>query len=133
MLTSSPPNTGQQNLFHTELFSQLDRRDPLIKLANTLNWQVFDDEFSQHYCPDNGRPSKPIRLMVGLLILKQLENLSDEKVVLQFKRNPYYQYFCGHPNYIPDVPCHATELVHFRKRIGIEGSHLIPQSPHRKE
>jgi IS5 family transposase len=38
----------------------------------------------------NGRPSKPIRLMVGLLLLKQLENLSDERVVLQFKRNPYY-------------------------------------------
>jgi hypothetical protein len=41
--------------------------------------------------------------MVGLLILKQLENLSDERIVLQFKRNPYYQYFCGHSNYIPDV------------------------------
>ena len=36
---------------------------------------------------NNGRPSKPIRLMVGLLLLKQLENLSDERVVLQFKRN----------------------------------------------
>jgi hypothetical protein len=34
--------------------------------------------------------------MVGLLLLKQLENLSDERVVLQFKRNPYYQYFCGY-------------------------------------
>jgi IS5 family transposase len=28
--------------------------------------------------------------MVGLLLLKQLENLSDERVVLQFKRNPYF-------------------------------------------
>jgi IS5 family transposase len=47
---------------------------------------------AQHYSQDNGRPSKPIRLMVGLLLLKQLENLSDERVVLQFKRNPYYLY-----------------------------------------
>jgi hypothetical protein len=37
-----------------------------------------------------------VDLMIGLLLLKQLENLSDERVVLQFKRNPYYQYFCGH-------------------------------------
>jgi hypothetical protein len=29
----------------------------------------------------------------GLLILKQLENLSDERIVLPFKRNPYYQCF----------------------------------------
>jgi hypothetical protein len=47
-------------------------KDPLIQLANTINWTVFDDAFEQHYSQDNGRPSKPIRLMVGLLLLKQL-------------------------------------------------------------
>jgi IS5 family transposase len=55
-----------------------------IQLANTINWTVFDDAFEQHYSQNNGRPSKPIRLMVSLLLLKQLENLSDERVVLQF-------------------------------------------------
>jgi hypothetical protein len=44
------------------------KRDPLIQLANTINWTVFDDAFEQHYSQDNGRPSKPIRLMVGLLL-----------------------------------------------------------------
>ena len=65
MLTSSTPDTGQGNLFHTELFAQLDQRDPLIKLASAIDWKVFEDAFSKHYCHDNGRPSKPIRLMVG--------------------------------------------------------------------
>jgi hypothetical protein len=36
-------------LFHSELFSQLDVKDPLIQLANTINWTVFDDAFEQHY------------------------------------------------------------------------------------
>jgi len=125
MLTKSSPISTQSNLFHSELFSQLDVKDPLIQLANTINWTVFDDAFEQHYSQNNGRPSKPIRLMVGLLLLKQLENLSDERVVLQFKRNPYYQYFCGYSNYIPGMPCNATELVHFRKRIGVKGFNLI--------
>jgi IS5 family transposase len=49
--------------------------------------------------------------MVGLLLLKQLENLSDERVVLQFKRNPYYQYFCGYSNYMPGMPCLWLLLV----------------------
>ncbi len=44
----------------------------------------------------SGSLVKPIRLMVGLLTLKQLENLSDESIVIQWKRNPYYQYFCGY-------------------------------------
>lgn len=118
MLSKSPSISTQTNLFHSELISQLDTKDPLIQLANTIDWSIFDDAFAKHDSKDNGRPSKPIRLMVGLLLLKQLENLSDERVVLQFKRNPYYQYFCGHSNHMPNVPCHATELVHFRKRIG---------------
>ncbi|UJO99947.1 MAG: IS5 family transposase, partial [Nitrosomonas sp.] len=70
-------------------------------------------------------PSKPIRLMVGLLVLKQLENLSDEAVVLQWKRNPYYQAFCGMKEFQRRFPCHSTELVHFRKRIGAEGVERI--------
>ena len=59
--------------------------------------------------------------MVGLLILKQLENLSDENVVLQWKHNPYYQYFCGMTEYTPALPCDSTELVKFRQRIDTEG------------
>jgi IS5 family transposase len=43
----------------------LNVKGPLIQLANTINWTVFDDAFEQHYSQDNGRPSKPIRLMVA--------------------------------------------------------------------
>ncbi|CAC9512450.1 hypothetical protein [uncultured Gammaproteobacteria bacterium] len=57
MLTKSSPISTQSNLFHSELFSQLDVKDPLIQLANTINWTVFDDAFEQHYSQNNGRPS----------------------------------------------------------------------------
>ena len=65
--------------------------------------------------------------MVGLLLLKQLENLSDEAVVLQWKRNPYYQVFCGMTEFQQSLPCDNTELVHFRNRIGKEGFELFFQ------
>lgn len=102
----------------------LDSNDPLVALADTINWAQFDDSFEKYYS-DNGRPAKPIRLMVGMLILKQLENLSDENIVLQWKRNPYYQYFCGMTEYQPALPCDPTDLVYFRKRIGTEGVEKI--------
>jgi len=66
----------------------LDSNDPLIALADTINWDIFQDAFAKHYSKE-GRPAKPIRLMVGLLILKQLENLSDENIVLQYKITKY--------------------------------------------
>lgn len=70
---------------------QLDPKDPLLKLSSVIPWHDFEEAFSVYYKKDRGAPSKPIRLMVGLLLLKQLEDLSDEAVVVQWKRNPYYQ------------------------------------------
>ena len=63
--------------------------------------------------------------MVGLLLLKQLENLSDEVVVQRWTQNIYYQYFCGMVELQWNLPCDPTDLVYFRDRIDEEGVHLI--------
>ena len=94
-MRAHPPAGHQTNFFGTDLLLQLDTQDPLLKLSTVIPWSDFDQAFAQYYTQGLGAPNKPIRLVVGLLILKQLENLSDEQVVLQWKRNPYYQAFCG--------------------------------------
>lgn len=63
--------------------------------------------------------------MCGLLTLKHLRNISDESVVEQWSENAYFQYFCGMHEFVPSFPCAASELVHFRKRIGEKGMELI--------
>jgi transposase, IS5 family len=115
----------QTSFFGNDLLDQLDPKDPLLLLANVIPWQEFEKAFIGEYTQGTGRPSIPIRVMVGLLMLKQLENLSDERVVLAWKQNPYYQAFCGIKNFQNTLPCHATELVHFRKRIGAAGVEKI--------
>ncbi|KAF7275119.1 hypothetical protein GWI33_012166, partial [Rhynchophorus ferrugineus] len=67
----------------------------LIALGQALDWQHLENSFEKFYCLNNGAPAKPIRLMSGLLMLKQLYNLSDESVVKQWQMNPYFQIFCG--------------------------------------
>jgi len=114
----------QKSLFSGTFMEMLDSNDSLIVLADNYPWLKLENYLQQFYT-GIGRPPKPIRLMVGLLLLKQLENLSDENVVLQFKRNPYYQYFCGSSDYEPKEPCHSTELVKFRNRIGKDGFEYI--------
>ncbi len=70
----------QPNLFGTIITCP---HDPLLKLAAAIPWHEFEESLSIHYKAAAGVPSKPIRLMIGLLILKQLENLSNDSVVLQ--------------------------------------------------
>ena len=114
----------QKSLFSGTFMEMLDSDDSLIVLADNYPWSKLEDYLQQFYT-GIGRPPKPIRLMVGLLLLKQLENLSDEDLILQYKRNPYFQYFCGKKDYTPSIPCHSTELVKFRNRIGKEGFEYI--------
>jgi len=123
-MLSKTTNSGQMG-FYSTFEEQLNRKHPLYILANQINWQQFEESFKDLYCPDNGRPAKPIRLMVSLLMLKHIRNLSDESVVEQWMENIYYQYFSGEKSYACGVPCEASELVHFRNRIGEEGIELI--------
>lgn len=123
-MITKPKNTSQLG-FYSTFEEQLSHSHPLYILANTIHWQVFEDAFSKHYSPTMGAPAKPIRLLVSLLILKQLRNLSDESVVAQWGENSYYQYFSGEKYFASKEPCVSTELVEFRKRIGEEGIELI--------
>ncbi len=123
-MLSKPKNTSQLGFFIT-LEDQLNHNHSLFQLAKTIQWQVFEEAFAKHYSATMGAPAKPIRLMVSLLILKQLRNLSDESIVEQWSENSYYQYFGGEQIFRPEQPCVATELVEFRKRIGTDGIELI--------
>ena len=118
MLPKSPADLAQISFF--DVFSQLDTSDPLLALSEAINWSELESSFADLYS-DKGRGAKPIRLMCGLLILKQLYNLSDESVVAQWKQNPYYQVFCGERSFQSRLPCHSTELVKFRQRLGKDG------------
>lgn len=123
MLT--PPKNTSQLGFFSSFADTLNHKHSLFVLAGKINWQKFEEAFSPLYCSNNGRPAKPIRMMVGLILLKHLRNISDESVVEQWAENSYYQYFCGETIFVPAVPCEASELVHFRKRIGEQGMQLI--------
>ena len=110
--------------FYSTFEEQLDHNHPLYILSHKVNWALFDDTFAKLYS-NEGRPAKPIRLMVALLILKHIRNVSDETIVEQWSENVYYQYFSGEKMFACGVPCEASELVHFRNRIGDAGIELI--------
>ena len=104
---------AQFSFLMATLADQCDPRQKLVRLSKAIPWETFEEAFTEHYS-DLGRPAKPIRLMVGLLLLKQLENLSDEPVVERWVQNPYYQLFCGMAQFQWDLPCDPSDLVYLR-------------------
>ena len=87
-------------------------------------YKYFEKEFSQFYSKV-GRPSMPIRFMVGCLLLKRIYNLGDETLAASWVMNPYMQYFCGIASFEHRFPCDPSDFVHFRNRIGEQGVEKI--------
>ena len=77
---------SQEELFKSRLDQILDRRHPLFRLANAIDWGYFEQEFGKFYVEDVGRPGKPIRLIAGLHYLKNAYDESDESCVERFLR-----------------------------------------------
>ncbi|MHA1665515.1 MAG: IS5 family transposase, partial [Candidatus Njordarchaeales archaeon] len=122
-MKGTSPHGSQTTLFQS-LKDLLNPEDSLYKLSNKLPWDKLEKEFAPLYSKI-GRPSKPVRLMVSLLLLKQIYNLGDETVVEAWVHNPYWQYFSGFTTFQWNFPIEPTDLVHFRKRIGEEGLEKI--------
>ena len=115
------------DLFRERLDNMLNQRHALYRLADLIEWSVFDKAFGALYCPDNGCPGKPTRLLVGLQYLKHCYGLSDEAVVSGWVENPYWQYFCGETYFQHVPPIDPSSLTRFRQRIGESGCEKILQ------
>ena len=113
------------DLFRQELVNLIDLRHELCVLAGKIDWKALERQFGGLYAAGVGRPGHPIRLMVGLQLLKYLRNISDEEVVATWTENPYWQYFCGEQYFCHDLPIDPSLMTGFRNRIGSEGCEFI--------
>ena len=98
----------------------VDLSNKWCKLSEEINWGELEISLSPFYSK-LGRPAKDIRLMCSLLIIKQVQNLSDERTIEEWIHNPYFQYFSGEEFFQWKQPCTPSELTHFRNRIGEDG------------
>ena len=116
--------TKQRDLFRPMLADFIDMKHELVLLSQKIDWDYFEDEFDCFYS-NIGRPSMPVRFMIGCLLLKRIYNLGDETLAQAWRMNPYMQYFCGHTHFEHRFPCDPSDFVHFRKRIGEAGVEKI--------
>ncbi len=114
------PDQGQTALFKNLLANQINPQHPLYLLAQVIPWKKLEEAFAPLY-GRVGLPSHPIRRMAALLMLKHLYHLSDERVVAMWQESPYYQYLAGEATFQWGQPCAASDLVHFRHRLGEKG------------
>jgi hypothetical protein len=53
---------------------------------------INEGRFSEMYCPDNGRPNRPVQTVLGVLFLKEMFNLTDADALEQLEFNLAWQH-----------------------------------------
>jgi IS5 family transposase len=113
----------QSAMFKVCLKEIISEEHPLAKLADTVEWEVFEEKLGPTFSEESGRPGLPVRLMVGLHYLKHTYSLSDEAVVERWVENPYWQYLCGGIFFEHKPPIDPSSMSRWRdrlKRAGLE-------------
>jgi len=53
---------------------------------------IDEGRFAKYFDPDNGRPNKSVRLVISVLILKEVKNLTDQEALEQLEWNTAWHY-----------------------------------------
>lgn len=130
-------NNGQQFSLTDPLINMPKYLKDILKKswADTFREYIFpninEEPFAVLYS-DNpaSRPNSPVNVIIGLLILKEIFNLTDEELIGSIYFDIRYQYALGTTSYCKQ-PVSINTLYNFRKRLyeyeGKTGIDLIKQ------
>lgn len=118
------PDAGQLNIFTSpkSLYTgnSLKMYEDQQAWHNQFRQQVImridEDIFRPLYCQDNGAPNVSIRVLVGMMVLKEAEGLSDQKIFEECRFNSLVRSALGLHNISDQIPTESTYYL-FRKRI----------------
>ncbi len=113
------PSTGE--LFQQPLSELINLQHPLVKLAELIDWSVFETRWTEFFPSRTGRPASSPHLIAGLLYLQHTFACSDEDLLWTWVENPYWQHFCGETYFQHEPPIDPSSLTRWRQRIGEEG------------
>jgi hypothetical protein len=110
----------QTSMFESEYLISPQKAERLAKSwagpFRTRVLPLIDEEvFRDAFCEDNGRPNTSIRLLVGLHLLRDWHDLTDEEVVEQLDYNLQWHYALG----VEPAAAHvsARTMWTFRQRL----------------
>ncbi|NEW85565.1 MAG: transposase [Mariniphaga sp.] len=86
------------------------------QFRNQVTMRVDENLFLPLYCEDNGTPNASVRVLIAMMVLKEAEGLSDQKIFENCRFNLLVRSALGLHNADDPLPTESTYYL-FRKRI----------------
>ena len=111
---------NQISLFETPFENSLDKNNRWINFSKIIPWDKVSSYYNQRMCNKNGAVTTDARIVLGALIIKHHESLSDEGTIEAIKENIYMQCFIGLPSFKTESVFAPSLFVEIRKRLGLD-------------
>ena len=121
MIKYTPASDRSLALFRSPFEQELDPDNRWVQMAGLVAWDDMAKIFFSRMSPDQGRASIDLRVVLGALLVKHIEDLSDEDTIGYIQENIYAQYFVGLSSFQTDAVFVPHLFVEIRKRLGKEG------------
>ncbi len=122
MIKYTPASERTLSLFRTPFEQSLDPDNRWVRMAAIVPWDEMAKVFFAHMSEHHGRASVDLRVVLGALLVKHIEGISDEDTIQYIQENIYAQYFVGLPSFQIQPVFSATLFVEIRKRLGKFGA-----------
>lgn len=113
-------NADQGQLFATPFEQELDLTNRWVQFSNILPWNKLSWFYYSRMDKKMGAGAIDARIVLGALIIKHHEGLSDEGTIENIQENLYMQYFLGLSSFKREAVFAPSLFVEIRKRLGID-------------
>jgi transposase, IS5 family len=106
--------------FETPFEQKLTTENRWVKMAKLVPWDNLVVHYNKLFTSAEGRPAISGRVILGALMIKHIENLSDRATIQHIQENMFMQYFLGYTSFTNEEPFSASLFVEIRKRLSFE-------------
>lgn len=118
MICVKDSNQGQ--LFSTPFEQELDLENRWVKFSKIIPWDKISSYYNSRMCNNNGAVTTDARVVIGAIVIKHHESLSDVGTIEAIQENIYMQYFLGLPSFKTTAVFAPSLFVEIRKRLGLD-------------
>jgi len=123
-LASTPKYVSPNQLtlvgFETPFAQKLTRGNRWVKMADAIPWDDIVGHYDKLFQSTEGRPPISGRVILGAMMIKHIETLTDVRTIEHIQENMFMQYFLGYSSFTNEAPFSPTLFVEIRKRLSLE-------------
>ena len=106
--------------FETPFAQKLTTENRWVIMAHAIPWDKIVGHYDNLFKSAEGRPPISGRVILGAMMIKHIESLTDRGTIQHIRENMFMQYFLGYSSFTNEEPFSDTLFVEIRKRLNLE-------------